>query len=157
MSGFRVDEAQVQHGQDLDKALSVTYSASRDLDDGRRWKVDPFPGLAAPFWIPPTLDPVRTTAIVFPYAVSQTAVSHIRLPEGWEVVPGGDATHQNAFGSVTWTSTESDGPEGHILTVQIKEVVDRPLASAAEYAAFREFLGWAQEATDRVVVLQKKR
>lgn len=157
LEGFRITSTHVDNAQDLNLTLSIAYTAKRDMDEVRRWKVAPFPGLRPPLWIPGDLSAHRTTPIVLPYALARTASSVIHIPDGYEAEPGPDEVHSNDYGAVSWTSTLAQGPGGSTVTVQVKEVVSKCLGGPETYGAFKELLTWMQTASDRVVLVQRRR
>lgn len=158
LDGFKVTKTEVHNAQDITKNMGWSVEGGRDLDEGRKVSVDPFPGMSSPCWTPTSWPATRSSIIVFPYALTHHAVSRIHVPSGYKAVPGSDLEEKNGFGSVSWKTLEAKDEAGDpLLTVTYDVVVAKPFGGTADYDAFKTFLAWVDDGYRRLVVLQKER
>lgn len=157
LSAFQVTKSEILNAQDLSKKVGWTAEAGRDLDDGRKLVLSPFPGMQIPYWMPSTWPASRSTVIALPYGLTQTAVSAIHVPEGYRVGIDKDIDEQNAFGSVKWKTSTVDEGKGKLVTIEYRVEAYKALAGAGEYDDFKTFLGWVEHAYTRALNLQKER
>jgi hypothetical protein len=158
LEGFKVAKTKVRNAQDITKNMSWSVKGAKDLDEGRKVSVDPFPGMSSPCWTPTSWPATRSSIIVFPYALTHHAASRIHVPSGYKAIPVSDLEQKNGFGSVSWKTAEGKDESGDpLLTVTYDVVVAKPFGGTADYEAFKTFLAWVDDGYRRLVVLQKER
>lgn len=148
--------AQTKVSDALDPAtrLSWDVSGSLERESGRRREVEPFPGMPWPLWVPDKLDGPRSVPIVVPYLSTQVAVSTFKVPSGYRFEPHGELENRNEFGAVAWTA--SYDPATRQVTVRFSTRVINIKQDLDHWKAFKEFLGWIQEACRRTVILNRE-
>lgn len=149
-----ISRAEVKDATVPFRPVSWVISGSLERESGRRREVEPFPGMTWPLWVPDQLDATRTTSIVLPYLFTHAAVSSFEVPKGYRFDPPAELFHQNEFGTVLWASDYD--PQTRKVTVRLDAHVVSLNLGASHWSAFREFLGWIQEACQRTVVLAKE-
>lgn len=136
------------------KPISWEVGGSLERESGRRREVLPFPGMPWPLWVPDKLDVPRSVPIVLPYLMSQVAVSTFEVPHGYRFDPPNELRYGNPFGTVVWTTTYD--AQTRKVTIQLSAEVVSITQGSGHWPAFREFLGWIQEACGRTVVLTRE-
>ncbi len=136
------------------KPVSWEVEGSLERENGRRREVVPFPGMTWPLWVPDKMDVPRSMPIILPYLATQTAVSSFVVPEGYRFDPHTELTQRNQFGSVSW-STAYD-PQTRKVTVRFSVEVATLQEGSGAWSAFRDYLGWIQDACTRQVVLARE-
>ncbi|WP_306591850.1 hypothetical protein [Geothrix sp. 21YS21S-4] len=149
-----ISKAAVLDVTDPAKDVSWEVKGSREQESGRRREVFPFPGMPWPLPVPDRLDVPRSVPIVLPYLVSHTATCTFEVPRGYRFNPPGVLESGNDFGTVKWSA--SFQPETRKATVQLAVEVAAINRSASQWRAFREYLGWIQDACTRALVLTKE-
>lgn len=148
-----ISEARVDHVTDAAEGVSWVVEGIAEREPSRRRVVTPFPGMPSPLWVPDKMDETRSVLIVLPYLATQIGQSSFEVPKGYTFNPQEEYRKQNQFGSVQWSvfyDADSRRVAVHFRTqtTSIKEGAD-------SWTAFKEFLGWVQEAYLRTVVLTK--
>ena len=154
--GYQIESATVRNAQDPTKVMTLEVQAGKDLDEGRKVDIDPFPGMPIAYRLPDSWPATRSTPIILPLALKQTAVCRIHVPASYKVVVDDNLQQQNAFGTVSWKTTITDEGAGKLVTVEYKVEAAKTLASAQEYEAFKTFLGWVRLGYGRNVTLRKE-
>lgn len=149
-----ISKATVQDAASPTKPVSWEVEGSLERDSGRRREVVPFPGMAWPLWVPDKMDVPRSVPIVLPYLATQTAVSSFVVPERYRFDPHAGLDQRNQFGSVSW-STAYD-PLTRKVTVRFRVEVATLYEGNGAWGAFRDYLGWIQDACTRLVVLSRE-
>jgi hypothetical protein len=157
IQGCTIESAELTDVVQPANPLAYAVKGRIERDESRTRRVEPFPGMSAPLWIPDQLPDHRSLPIVLPYLSTHTAESLIQVPKGYRYGGGTPFQQRNQFGSVTWsaTPTEKDGAT-QIRCVYRVEVTTFAALPAA-YGDFKAFLGWVSEAGRRLVVLEKAR
>ncbi|WP_243300869.1 hypothetical protein [Geothrix oryzisoli] len=149
-----ISKAVVLDAANPGKPVSWEVGGSLERESGRRREVLPFPGMPWPLWVPDKLDVPRTVPIVLPYLASHTAVCTFEVPRGYRFDPPNELRNRNPFGTVIWT-TRYDS-QARKVTIQLSTEVASINQGSGYWPAFREFLGWIQEACSRTVVLTRE-
>ncbi len=141
--------------QAVDPRAGVTWVASgiREPSGGRSRVVDPFPCMPRPLAIPSQLGPTRTTPIVLPYPLIQTAESAFELPEGYQVAPVSDWDKGNRIGRVS-RALRYD-PIARQMRVTLRIEIHSTYFGPDQWQAFKEFLTWIDDACETRVVLTR--
>ena len=155
--GYQIESAAVRNAQDLAKVMTLAVQGKKDLDEGRKLEVYPFPGMPITYRLPDAWPATRSTPIILPLALKQTAVCRLHVPVGYQVVVDDNLQEQNAFGAVSWKTTTTDEGNGKLVTIEYKVQAAKTLAGAQEYESFKAFLGWVEHAYTRTVNLLKVR
>jgi len=149
-----MSKAQVLDVSRPESLVSWEAAGSLERESGRRREVLPFPGMPWPLWVPDKLDVPRMVPIVLPYLVSHVAACTFEVPAGYRFTPPTELRNKNEFGTVVWTS--SYDPQTRKVKIQLSTEVASINQPSAYWPAFREFLGWIQEACGRTVVLTRE-
>ena len=149
-----VEVSEVKHTADARTSVTWHLKGVLEREQGRRRVVDPFPGMPWPLWVPAKLEEKRTTSIILPYLSTQLAVATFKVPKGYTMGPQQEIQQQNGFGRVFWVpSVDAATGEGKVvLRVEVTSVS----APASQWGAFRQFLGWIEDACRRQVTLTRE-
>jgi hypothetical protein len=107
--------------------------------------------MLAPVRLPEHLPATRTQPIVISYGLVQTAVSEITLPPATHAALAPPIQNGNTFGRVDWLA---ESPTPGVVRVTLRVELRGGAYKAAAYPELREYLGWLQDATSRVVGLE---
>ena len=151
-----VTRAEVQNVTDPARNVTWEVAGTNAVEPARTRDVAPFPGLAAPLWVPGLWPETRTKTILMPYCRIQTATSTFRVPRGWTLKAQPGLKEANAWGSVEWQAVATPGPEGTRVDVTFKVDASRMAGPAEDYLAFRAFLGWVDKGFHQGLVLVKE-
>lgn len=125
-----------------------------DRDSGRQRKVEPFPGMPWPLWVPAKLEERRSMPIVLPYRMVQRATSTFDVPSGFQIEPQPALRGQNRFGSVNWACDYDAATRK--ATIRLSTEVATTREGSEQWRAFRVFLGWIEDACRRTIVLTRE-
>ncbi len=81
--GLAVSRVEVANAMDVTKPLACTAEATLPVEPGRILKVNPFPGMDAGIYLPPSLPVQRMDPIIMPFLGIQEAQSTIKVPSGY--------------------------------------------------------------------------
>ena len=151
-----VTRAEVQNVTDPARNVTWEVAGTNAVEPARTRDVAPFPGLAAPLWVPGLWPETRTKTILMPYCRIQTATSTFLVPRGWTLKAPPAIKEANAWGSVDWQAVATPGPEGTRVDVTFKVDASRMAGPAEAYLAFRTFLGWVDKGFHQGLVLVKE-
>lgn len=154
MKNLVVDSAEVKHTGAAKANVTWHLKGSLERESGRKRVVDPFPGMPWPLWIPSKLEEARSAPIILPYLSTQVAAASFKLPKGYVMGAHQELRQQNGFGRVFWVpSFDAATGEGRVvLRVEVSAVS----APASQWPAFRQFLGWIEDACRRQVTLTRE-
>jgi hypothetical protein len=155
LKGATLTRTEVLDAQNPLKGVRWEVQGSLESRGGRRRQVRPFPAMPDALWIPEHFRPTRTSRIILPYARTQTAVSHITVPKGFQAGPWPPVRRSTSFGQVSLTTTAQPRGEDTEITVSLTVEVTRVFANAASYAEFKAFLAMVQEVSQTVLHLEK--
>lgn len=150
-----ITRAEVLNAQNPDANLEWVVEGRREQDSGRRRTVSPFPGMPSPVWIPPSLPAQRKDPIVIPYQRIVLAESVITLPQGFRHGTFTPLVKSNPFGVVRWSAEATEAEGKPALKVSLRVESHGLFFPASEYGAFKEFLGWVDDARSRTLILEK--
>nr|WP_320133980.1 hypothetical protein [uncultured Holophaga sp.] len=147
-----IQAAEVDHADSRRTPFSLHATALIGSAGHHRTLWDPFPLMPSPLEIPEAWPPLRTAPIFLPYAQTWVATSELSLPPGLTASLPPAFIHENAFGKVTWVCQAKDD----LVQVVFRVDQTQSIATAAQYAELRTFLGWMQEAQNRALILEGK-
>ncbi len=157
IQGCTIESAELTNVVQPTSPLAYLVKGRIEREGTRTRRVDPFPGMDLPLWIPDQLPDSRSLPIVLPYLSVNTAEALIQVPKGYRFGGGTPFQQRNQFGSVTWsaTATEKDGATQIRCNYRVEVTTFAALPGA--YGDFKAFLGWVSEAGRRQLVLEKAR
>ena len=131
------------------------FEAKREVAGGGTLRLDPFPGMGAPTWLPSSWPDHRTVPVVMHHLFTHDAESRVHLPAGYVLQPAPALEQQNSFGTVSWKVEVKT--EGGAATATVKYHVDlqRLSAPAGAERELRQFLAWVEDGYRRMLVLEK--
>jgi len=140
----------------LDLAAPVQMNVAADLGsvgqrDGRKWRLPSSWNVGELHTL--GSEPERHTPLLLGVPNGAVQTVRYRLPRGWRAVDLPAAVERQApFGSFTmrW---RTDGPE---VTVERRLALSKSRITAAEHAAFREFVASVKAADDQSVLLEQE-
>lgn len=154
MKNLAVESTDVKNTSSAKTSVTWRLKGLLERESGRKRVVDPFPGMPWPLWVPAKLEEARTAPIVLPYLSTQLATSTFQVPKGYVMAPHAELKQQNAFGRVFWVPTydAASGTGKVVLRVEVTALS----APASQWAAFRQFLGWIEDACRRQITLSRE-
>jgi hypothetical protein len=150
-----VAKAEVRNAAVPGAPVGWLVEGSLEAESGRRREVDPFPGLAAPLYVPEEFPATRSENIHLRNLGTFEATSTVKVPKGFKALIPTSLSNENLFGSVSRTVAVHEGPEGEVLTLKLKVTTTRIQASPVQYREFQAFLGWMREAVGTLLVLER--
>jgi len=150
-----VTAATVNNATSSRASLDWSAEGSREAGAGRRRLVEPFPGMPAPLWLPPSWPQKRTRNLILPVCQTTRAVSRFKVPPGWKLKEPPESHEGNSFGSVDWSVKLVQEGDATVAEVEYQVVLERSLASYEDYAGFLAFMGWLQKGWRMQVELEK--
>ena len=154
MKNLTLQAAEVKNTSNAKASVVWHLKGTLEREQGRRRVVDPFPGMPWPLWVPAKLDEQRSAPIILPYLATQLAVATFKVPKGFTMGAHQELRQQNGFGRVFWVPTydPATGEGKVVLRVEVSAIS----APASQWAAFRQFLGWIEDACRRQVTLTRE-
>lgn len=143
--------AKVQGAWKPESSTGWEAEARREFEARATLRVDPFPGMPEPLWLPTAWPDHRTVPIVMPSLFVHTAESDVRLPAGYALQATAPFDRQNTFGRVAFTVEPKEGAARVTFRVEVRRLAG-PAQAEPE---LRQFLGWVEEAYRRALVLEK--
>ncbi|HLO66988.1 MAG TPA: hypothetical protein VK188_08225 [Holophaga sp.] len=153
LKGWTLAGAKVMNLKDVAKPFQWSLKGSREWEEERRLRIDPFPGLPSPLDTPSAWPAQRSARIVLPFLQTHRATSRIQAPKGYRIVPQAPFQQDNLFGSVRWKLTPT--PAGDAADVELVITVDELVAGPEAVQDLRAYLGWIQEALRHPVTAEK--
>lgn len=153
LKGWTLAGAKVENLQDVAKPYAWSLKGSREWEEERRLRVEPFPGLPSPLETPSAWPAQRSARIVLPYLQTHRATSHVQAPKGYRIAPQAPFQQTNLFGSVRWKLTPT--PTGDAADVELVITTEELVAGPEATGDLRAYLGWIQEALRRAVIAEK--
>jgi hypothetical protein len=154
MKNLAVTGSEVKNTSDAKASVTWQLKGSLERESSRRRAVDPFPGMPWPLWVPSKLEEVRTVPIVLPYQATQLAVSSFTVPKGYTMGQHQELQQQNGFGKVFWVPSYDAATRTGKVVLRVE--VSTVSASASQWAQFRQFLTWIEDACRRQIVLTRE-
>ncbi len=154
MKNLAVASAEVRNTSDAKASVTWHLKGSLEREAGRKRVLDPFPGMPWPLWVPAKLDDSRTAPIVLPYQATQLAIATFQVPRGYTMGPQQELKQQNLFGRVFWVPAFD--PATGMGKVVLRVEVTALSAPSAQWAEFKQFLGWIEDACRRQVTLSRE-
>lgn len=151
-----ITSAEVLHATDPDANVETAASGTLETSGGDRLVVDPFPGMPSPLHIPSSWPETRTERIIIEHLGIQATGCEIQVPKGWAVKGTTPFHKENAFGKVFFLVETKVGPGGTVAKVGFRVDVLKSTAPPEDYAAFKEFMGWVDDAYRRQIILEKQ-
>lgn len=145
--------ARVQNHGDVAQPYAWSIQGVRPWEEAGSLRLQPFPGLTPPLELPASWPPRRTARIVLPYLQTHRASCRLTVPQGYHVPPQAALEARNAFGNVSWQVKPSSRPEE--VEVDLVITTDTLVAPAEDLEAFKEYLGWIQDALGRAVTVER--
>ena len=154
MKNLVVEASEVKNTSNAKASVTWHLKGALERESGRKRVVDPFPGMPWPLWVPAHLEEKRTASIILPYLSTQLATATFKVPKGYAMEAHQEIRQQNAFGRVFWVpSFDAATGEGKVV---LRVEVTSGSAPASQWNAFRQFLGWIEDACRRQVTLSKE-
>ncbi len=152
---YRVTRTVLTGATEREKPLVWEAEGTRESDGGRHRKVNPFPGMDCPLWIPSIWPAHRKNPVVMAYASIGRAASRVRIPEGWKAVLQEDKQFENQFGKVFWHSQTTDDGQGRAVLVSYEVRTTKVLAGPESEGDLRSFLAAIEDGWSRKIRLEK--
>lgn len=156
LKGWAITEAKLEEAVNPRKPLLWTVKGNLEQEGERRMKVWPFPGMGSPLYLPDVWPERRSEKIVLPYRKIHRAKSTLKVPKGYVVRAVSPMDERNLFGTVQWKQTTKALESGTEVSVEMEVQVKVLSASSEDYALFREYMGWINEAMNRTVLVEKE-
>jgi hypothetical protein len=149
-----VSKAEVADPSSTLHAFGWKVEGTLEREGGRQRKVEPFPGMAWPLWVPAKLEEQRSMPIVLPQRLIHRALCTFEVPPGFRIADLTEFRNHNRFGSVQWSIQYDEATRK--ATVQFVTEVATSMEGSEQWRAFKAFLGWIEEACRRTIVLTRE-
>jgi hypothetical protein len=151
-----VTSATIRNATDPDQ--NVNWEAEGSLESAPKaiLHFDPFPGMPSPLRMPRSWPETRTEPIIIDNMGIQGASCEFKVPKGYHLKAADPFVKENSFGKVVFViaATPKDGET--LVKASLRVDVAKGSAPAGEYADFRTFMGWIDEAYRREILLEKQ-
>lgn len=149
--GYSISVAEVFHAQEPGRNIELHLAGSKELDDGNRLRIQPFPLMPPPVAFPDVWPDTRRELLVLPMNQVRTAKSNMVAPHGWRWLKPDPIDFKSPIGSVSWQWAG----EGSEVEVSLEIKLERMFSVDSDYLAFRTFIGTIQEACQRTLLLER--
>lgn len=151
--GFTATKVDVANAADPAQPLGLVAEGTLALAPGATLKINPFPGMDAPLYVPPSMPAERMEPILLPWLGVQEATSTVKVPKGYVLAKPVTSTRSTQWGTVILDVRQDPGTGD--LNARMKVSTLAVYNHAITYQTLKDYLNLVKLAVAPEVTLEK--